>query len=575
LANVSGGPSTLDIARRAKPLQIFAVANKAGIRLDELEVFGNYKAKVSLAALERRATRPSGKLICVTGMTPTKEGDGKTTTSVGLTQALGVLKKSVMLCLREPSLAPIFGFKGGATGGGYSQVVPMEDINLHFTGDIHAIERAHNLLASVLDNHIHQGNALKIDTNRIFWRRAMDLADRQLRDVVTGLSKATNYQKVRTGFDITAASEVMAAVSLSTNIATLKAKLAKISVALGKDGRLITAKDLKASGAMTLLLKDAMKPNLVQTLEGQPVFMHTGPFANVSHGNNSLVSTQMALKLANYVVTESGFATDLGLEKLFDVLCREGDLKPSVVVLVISVKALRSHAPVPVVPKKKGAKALAPASGLDMFRWDLFKEGFANVQRHISNIRKYGVEPVIAINRFPNDTDDEIKILRDYFSSQNVEHAVSDVVRLGGKGGVELAEKVLKVIAEKPSRFAPIYPLDIPTEEKIEKLVTEIYGGAGVTYLDDAKEDLDRIHKLKLDHLPIIVAKTPYSFSDDPELKGAPTGWKLRVRGIRPYTGAGFLVVLAGKMMLMPGLPAEPMLEGMDVTDDGEVKGLF
>ena len=333
-----------------------------------------------------------------------------------------------------------------------------------------------------------------------------------------------------------------------------------MAVALSKDGTLITAKDLKAAGAMALLMKDAVKPNLVQTLEGQPVFIHTGPFANVSHGNNSLIATEMALKLANYVVTESGFAVDLGLEKMFDIVCREGGLKPSVVVLVVSVKALKSHAGEAI-----GAKKIA----------DVFKEGFLNVERHVQNVRKFGVEPVVAINRFPGDTDEEIKAIRDWFTAANVECAVSEVVRFGGKGGLELAEKVLKVIAERPAHFHPLYELHLSPEEKIHQLATEIYGASGVTYLDQAREDLETIHRLKLDALPVNVAKTPYSFSDDPHLKGAPSGWKLKVRGVRPYTGAGFLVVLAGKMMLMPGLPAQPMLENMDLSDEGEAKGLF
>ncbi|MBI3252048.1 MAG: formate--tetrahydrofolate ligase, partial [Candidatus Omnitrophica bacterium] len=426
--------STLEIAEKAKPRQIFDVAAKAGIRLEEIEAYGHWKAKVSLELLERLASRPSGKLICVTGMTPTKEGDGKTCTSIGLTQALGLLKKKVMLTLREPSLAPIFGFKGGATGGGYSQVLPMEDINLHFTGDIHAIEIAHNLLAAVLENHLHHGNALDIDKDHIFWRRTLDISDRQLRDIIVGMAKASHFAKYRTGFDITAASEVMAVLSLSTSIHSFKSKLAKISVALTREGKLVTAKDLKAAGAMALLMKDALKPNLVQTLEGQPVFIHTGPFANVSHGNSSLLATQMALKLANYVVTESGFAADLGLEKLFDIVCREGGIRPSVVVMVVSLKALRSHA------AKAGAKR-----GPDMFKaWDLFKEGFSNVRRHVDNIRKFGVEPVIAINRFPDDTEDDLRLVREYFQSIPVECAVSEVVRHGGRGGVTLAEKVLK-----------------------------------------------------------------------------------------------------------------------------------
>lgn len=552
--------STLEIAHKAKPQQIHALAARTGLRMDEIEAHGNYKAKVSLKVLERFAGRAQGKLICVTGMTPTREGDGKTCTSIGLTQALGLLKKKVMLCLREPSLAPIFGFKGGATGGGYSQLVPMEDINLHFTGDIHAVEIAHNLLAAVLDNHIHHGNALKIDKENIFWRRTMDISDRQLRHVMTGLAKASNFPKQKTGFDITAASEVMAALSLSTSIHAFKNKLAKISVALGQDGKLVTAKDLKASGAMALLMKDALKPNLVQTLEGQPVFVHTGPFANVSHGNSSLIATTMALKLANYVVTESGFASDLGLEKMFDVVCREGGIKPGVCVLVVSIKALKSHAGEFIAAKKFS---------------DVFKEGFANVDKHIQNIHRFGLDVIIAINRFPADSDEEIRVVKDYFHSQNIECAVSEVVRLGGKGGLELAEKVVKVLAEKPANFKYFYDLNLPTEEKIHKLATEIYGAGSVSYMDQAKHDLEMIHRLKLDHLPVVMAKTPYSLSDNPHLKGAPTGWKLKIQGIHPYTGAGFLVALAGKMMLMPGLPERPMLEDMDITDDGQAKGLF
>ncbi|MBI3316161.1 MAG: formate--tetrahydrofolate ligase, partial [Candidatus Omnitrophica bacterium] len=354
--------------------------------------------------------------------------------------------------------------------------------------------------------------------------------------------------------------EVMAALSLATSIRSFKEKLAKISVALSENGDLVTARDLKAAGAMVLLMKDALKPNLVQTLEGQPVFVHTGPFANVSHGNSSLIATQMALKLANYVVTESGFGSDLGLEKMFDIVCREGGIKPSVVVIVVSVKALKSHA--------------GEALGLNKLS-DVFKEGFSNVERHIQNVRKFGVEAVVAVNRFPGDTDEEIKAVRDHLQSINVEVAVSEVVRYGGKGGLELAEKVLKAISDKPSKFKYLYELDLPAEEKINRVATELYGAAGVTYLEGAKEDLDLIHRLKLDLLPVNIAKTPYSLSDDAHLKGAPTGWKLKVRGIRPCTGAEFLVVLAGTMMLMPGLPQKPMLEDMDLTDDGQPKGLF
>ena len=552
--------TTLEIASQAKPLQIFEIATRAGIRLEEIETYGSLKAKVSLKVLERLASRPNGKLICVTGMTPTREGDGKTCTSIGLTQALGVLKKKVMLCLREPSLAPIFGFKGGAAGGGYAQVLPMEDINLHFTGDIHSIEIAHNLLAAVLENHIHHGNKLDIDVERIYWRRTLDISDRQLRDVAVGLAKASRFSKYRTGFDITAASEVMAILSLSTSIPAFKAKLAQILIGLTRAGAAVTARDLKAAGAMALLMKDALEPNLVQTLEVQPVFVHTGPFANVSTGNNSVIATQMALKLANYVVTESGFATDLGMEKLFDIVCREGGMRPSAVVIVISVKALKSHAGEAVAAKKA---------------MDVFKEGFLNLERHIGNARRFGIEPVIAVNRFPQDTEEEIKAIRDHLRAESVECAVSDAVRLGGEGAVELAEKVLKMMNDRTAQFRHLYELDRSVEEKIHTLVTEMYGADGAVYTNQAREDLESIRNLKLDGLPVNIAKTPYSFSDDPHLKGAPTGWKLKVQSIRPYAGAGFLVALAGKIMLMPGLPEHPMLEGMDLTDDGQAKGLF
>ncbi len=551
--------STQEIARRAKPHQIHAIANSAGIKADEVEPYGAYKAKISLKVLERLSNRPNGKLICVTGMTPTHEGDGKTTTSIGLAQAFGLLKKKVFLCLRQPSLAPIFGKKGGATGSGYSQVVPYEDINIHFTGDFHAVESAHNLLAAAIENHIHHGNALQIDLEKIFWRRAMDLSDRQLRSISAGLSKACKFSKHKTGFDVTASSEVMAALSLSSSISALKNRLSKITVALNREGKPVTAKDLKVSGAMALLLKEAIKPNLVQTLEGQPVFMHTGPFANVSHGNNSALSTLMALKLSNYVITESGFATELGMEKFFDIVCREGDFKPSVAVLVVTIKALKSHAN----PSGNSKKFI-----------DGFREGFANVDRHIQNIRRFGVHPVVAINRFPQDTDEEIKNVRDYLQSESVECAVSDVARLGGEGGLELAEKVLKVLAEKTTDFNPLYDLDLTPEQKIQKIATELYGAQEVVYSDQAQESLELIRRLKWGHLPVNIAKTPYSFSDNPELKGAPSGWKLKVTEIRAFTGAGFLVAVCGKLMLMPGLPEKPMFEEMDLLENGEIKGL-
>lgn len=552
-------PNTLEISQKAKPLQIHAVAAKAGIRVEEMEPYGSYKAKVSLSILDRYANKPYGKLICVSGMTPTREGDGKTTTAIGLTQAFGALKKKVMLCLREPSLAPIFGNKGGGTGAGRSQVVPMDDINLHFTGDSHAVAAAHNLLAAALDNHIHQGNELDIDPERIFWKRAIDIGDRSLREIVSAAGKGTRTTKRKTGFEVTAASEVMAALSLSSSLDVLKSKLGKIAVALTRDGKLVTAKDLHAAGAMALLLKDAIKPNLVQTLEGQPTFMHTGPFANVSHGNSSILATQIALKLANYVITESGFATDLGLEKFFDIVCREGRFKPSVVVLVVSVKALKSHG---VAPGKRGIEQ--------------FRDGFDNLDRHVANVRRFGLPVVVAINRFPQDTADELKIIRDHLQITAVEGAVSEAARLGGEGGIELAEKVLKVLSDQAGdSFKPLYELSLAPSEKIERIATELYGASGIDWSEDARADLEEIHRLKLDHLPVCIAKTPYSLTHDPQLKGAPLDWRLKVRRVRFLSGAGFLVALTGETLLMPGLPAKPMLEQMDVTDGGETQGLF
>jgi formate--tetrahydrofolate ligase len=412
----------------------------------------------------------------------------------------------------------------------------------------------------VIENHIHHGNSLRIDPDKIFWRRTLDISDRQLRQITVGMSKSCNLKKHASGFDITAASEVMAALSLSTSIQNLKAKLSNIGVALNQDGKLVTAKDLKVVGAMALLLKDAIKPNLVQTLEGQPVLIHTGPFANVSHGNNSVLSTLMALKLSNYVVTESGFGTDLGLEKLFDIVSREGGFKPAVAVLVVSAKAIKSHASAAVTSKKMS---------------EMMKEGFANINHHIQNIQHFGVPVVVAINRFPNDTDEELKCIQDFLQSENVEHAISDGVRLGGEGTVSLAEKILKVLADRPADFKNYYSLELTPEEKIEKIALGLYGASGVSYSEQAKEDLSRIRHLGLEHLPVNIAKTPYSLSDDAKRKGVPTGWTLKVEGVRPYSGAGFLVVLCGKMILMPGLPEKPALEDMDLTNDGEAKGLF
>lgn len=540
--------SPTETPRKFKPSHILEVANHCGIRSDEAECQGNYIAKINPSLLARLAERPLGKLICITGMNPTKEGEGKTSTAIGLTQALAYLKKRVILCLREPSMGPVFGFKGGGTGSGLSQVVPSEEINLHFTGDFHAITSAHNLLSAAIDNHIHHGNELGIEADHMLWRRVLDINDRQLRDIKTGLSKGCLGGQRKSGFDITASSEIMAALSLSKSLPSLNNKLEKISIALSKKGKLVTAKELKVSGAMSLLLKRALWPNLVQTLEGQPVFVHTGPFANVSHGNNSLISTTMALKLANYVVTESGFSSELGLEKFFDIVCREGELKPQVAVIVITLKALKSHSDT----SKKASGKDHPLSG-----------GYKNLFCHIENVRKFGIHELIAINRFPEDKEEEIQAVINFLASKGIVCAVSEAVKYGSKGALSLAEKVLSVLAGKNSDFKPLYPLSLSTESKIEKIAQELYGAESVVYADKAKEALAIIKANGLDNLPVNIAKTPYSLSDNPLLKGAPKNWKLKISEIRPYSGAGFLVALSGKILLMPGMPAHPMFESM------------
>lgn len=536
----------------AKPRQITEIARLTGIRTDELRLYGNFKGKVALTIRDRLKEKPSGKLICISGMTPTKSGEGKTCTSIGLTQALGVLKKRVFLCLREPSLAPIFGNKGGATGSGYAQILPSDEINLHFTGDIHAVEIATNVLAAVMDNHRHHGNKLDLDPNQIYWRRTLDICDRQLRQVIVGGSKDSLTEQAITGFDITASSEIMAILSLASSIKDLKDRLARIIVGLSTSKKPVTALQLKTVGAMAVLLKDAIEPNLVQTMEGQPVFVHTGPFANVSHGNNSILATQTALKLADYVVTESGFGTDLGLEKMFDIVSQAGGLEPSAVVIVVTIKALKSHS-----------------------KDDRLEGGFANLEKHVENVRQYGIEPVIALNRFPQDQDSELKYVGDFLRMRGIESAVSNPVAEGGPGSVELAETVLKVLAKKSSRFKPLYdPALLRVEEKCELLAKKIYGADGITLSEKAQRDLEMIGAMNLNHLPVNILKTPLSLSDDENLKGAPKGWKLNIRSFRVFAGAGYIIAVAGKAMLMPGLPAEPMLEKMDVDDSGRVIGV-
>jgi formate--tetrahydrofolate ligase len=534
---------------RPKPMLLISeIARSVGIREDELSAYGPHKAKVSLAVLARLVGKPNGRLICVSGINPTKQGEGKTCTSIGLTQGLGQLKKKAILCLREPSLAPFLGNKGGATGNGNAQVLPQEDINLHFTGDIHAVELATNLLAAAIDNHRHHGNKLKIDEHQVFWRRSLDICDRQLREVIVGAAKESHEEKYKTPFEITPASEVMSILSLSTSITDLKQRLGDIIIGLNTDGEPVRARDLKASGAMTALLKDALQPNLVQTSEGQAVFVHTGPFANVSHGNNSLAATLTALKLAQYVVTESGFGTDLGMQKLFDVvLPNVPDVKPSVVVLVVTVKALKGHS--------KDSSS--------------FELGFKNLDKHVSNIRNYGIEPVVCINRFPQDSDSEMVILKSYLQSQNVPHAVCTAVRDGGKGAIELAEVVIEAASKKTSDFRRFVDPKLSPEDKIRLIAQRMYGARDIALSEKAKKDLELVARLGLNHYPVNIAKNPFSLSDNPEDKGAPTDWKLPVRGVRICAGARYLVILTGKLLLMPGMPESPLFEKIDVTDDG------
>jgi len=555
-------PSDIEIAQAAKLRPIQEIAAKIGLAEDDLELYGKYKAKVSLDAVKRAMGRSRGKLIYTTAITATPAGEGKTCTAIGVTQALGRLGKNVVACLREPSLGPTFGIKGGAAGGGYSQVVPMEDINLHFTGDIHAVSSAHNLLAAMLDNHIKHGNELGIDPTRILWRRVMDMNDRQLRQIVVGLGGPANGFPCESGFDITAASEVMAILCLADGISNLKERLGNILVGYTYDRRPVFARELKAVGAMAVLLKDAIKPNLVQTLEGQPVFIHGGPFANIAHGNNSILATMAALGLADYVVTEGGFAADLGAEKFFDVVCPQFGLKPDVVILVATIRALNHHGG---VPKDRLSETNLPA----------LREGCSNLRKHVQNVRQYGLPVVVALNRFPTDTEDEIEVVKEVCSELGVRVAVSDVVARGGAGGEELANALLEVIESEPSELRPVYDRSMTLEQKIEAVAVKVYGADGVTYSAEAKRALDEIRTVGGDSLPVCISKTQLSLSDDPSLRGAPTGWTLTVRDARPALGAGFVVILTGKVTTMPGLPKHPAAEAIDIDESLRITGLF
>jgi len=549
--------SSLEIAQAATLRPIAAVAAEAGIEPDELEQYGRYKAKVDLSILDRLSDRPDAKIINVTAITPTPAGEGKTTTSVSLTQGLGAIGRKPVLALREASLGPVFGVKGGAAGGGYAQVVPMEDLNLHFTGDLHAITAANNLLAALVDAHLLHGNELRLDPLSISWRRCMDMNDRALRDVVTGLGGRVNGYPRQTGFDITAASEIMGLVAVARDLGDLRERLGRITVGQTFEGEPVTAEDLHAAGSLTVLLKDAIKPNLVQTLEGQPAFVHCGPFANIAHGNNSLVADRVGLKLGEYLVTESGFASDMGMEKFFDITCRIGDLRPSAVVLVATVRALKHH----------GGNIDGGAAEIE--------EGAANLARHIGIIRHFGLQAVVGVNKFPADTQEELDLVK----RLAVEHGayaaeINTAFEEGGKGAAPLAEAVVAA-ADEPSEFRFAYESDAPIAEKIRAIATDVYGADGVFLLKTAKDKAAAFEASGLGDLPICMAKTHLSLSHDATLLNAPTGFTVTVRDLRPYTGAGWIVALCGDMQTMPGLGKTPAAHAIDVDADGNTVGLF
>ena len=551
----------IEIAQQTKLKPISEIASNLGIKEEELEPYGRYKAKLNEALFERVKDNKDGKLILVTAINPTPAGEGKTTTTAGLGQAMAKIGKNAIIALREPSLGPVFGIKGGAAGGGYAQVLPMEDINLHFTGDMHAITAANNLLCAMIDNHLQQGNELKIDQRRILFKRCLDMNDRALRNVVIGLGSKVNGVPREDGFQITVASEVMAILCLSSDIIDLKKRLGNILVAYTYDNTPVYAKDLKAEGAMTALLKDAIMPNLVQTIEGTPAIMHGGPFANIAHGCNSVRATKLALKLADYCITEAGFGSDLGAEKFMDIKCRYAGLTPSAVVLVATCRALKYNGGVP--------KAEVSSENLDAL-----KKGIVNLGVHIDNMRKYGVPVVVAINQFTTDTEQELEFIEIYCKEKGADFALSNVFSKGGEGGIELANKVVEAV-EKPSEFAPIYPLDISIKEKIKAVATKIYGADDVIYTAQANKAIAEVEKLGGGALPICVAKNQYSLSDDPTLLGAPKNFSITVRDVRISNGAGFVVVYTGDIMTMPGLPKAPAALRIDVDEKGVISGLF
>jgi len=552
----------IEIAQEAKLAPIETIARQLGLSDEDWEPYGRYKGKVSASLLKRLQNKPDGKVVLVTSINPTPAGEGKSTVTVGLGQALNRIGKKAIIALREPSLGPSMGMKGGAAGGGYSQIVPMEDINLHFTGDIHAITTAHNLLAALIDNHIHRGNELDIDPRRILWKRVMDMNDRALRHIVIGLGGTANGVPREDGFDITVASEIMAILCLSLDLDDLKSRLSKMVAAYNRAKQPVTVKDLGAEGALTLLLKDAINPNLVQTLENTPAFVHGGPFANIAHGCNSVVATKLAAKLGDYVVTEAGFGADLGAEKFLDIKTRAGDIEPSAVVIVVTVRALKMH----------GGLAKDQLKVEDL---KALEKGMANVEKHIETIEAFGLPYVVAINRFITDTPNEIAFIQEWCTSRGIENAVANVWEEGGKGGEALAHAVVEVVNEKRNAFTPIYDLDMDVKTKIKTITQKVYGGADVEFSSLALKQLKEIEANGWGHLPVCMAKTQYSLSDDPSKIGRPKDFIIHVRELRPRIGAGFIVALTGDIMTMPGLPKKPAALNMDITADGVITGLF
>lgn len=552
----------VQIAQEAKMKDITEIAANLNIDDEDLIQYGHYKAKVDLRVFDKLKDKKDGKLILVTAINPTPAGEGKTTVNIGLSMALNKLDKKAISALREPSLGPSFGVKGGAAGGGYAQVVPMADINLHFTGDFHAITSANNLISAMLDNHIHQGNEQGIDARRVVWKRCVDLNDRALRNVIVGLGGKPNGYPREDGFDITVASEIMAILCLSTSLENFKERVSRVIIAYRRDGSPVYVKDINAQGAVTLLMKDAIMPNLVQTLENTPALIHGGPFANIAHGCNSIMATKLGMKLADYTVTEAGFGADLGAEKFLDIKCRFGELKPSAAVIVATIRALKHH---------------GGANKEDYDKEDLqaLEKGFANLEKHIENIKKFGLPPVVAINRFPSDTENEIKFMEEKLAAMGVECALTEVFTKGGDGALELAKKVVKVCDEEKADFKPLYDVNLSIKEKLEIIAKEVYGADGVEFTVPATKNIKNLEKLGLDKMPICVAKTQYSLSDNPDLLARPEGFHIVVREVKVSNGAGFLIALTGSIMTMPGLPKVPAADKIDILPSGEIVGLF